>query len=69
MEAIEFLKQNHLSIFVKTRQEVEIRVSNNQNMFCICGRLATGLHESNCKKFQKKVDQETAKQLKHLVTQ
>ena len=69
MEAIQFLKENHLSTFLKTRNEVEIQISNNQSMFCVCGKLASGLHESNCKKFQKKVDSETAKQLKHLVTQ
>ena len=69
METIEFLKTNHFSTFIKTRQEVEIRLSNSQSMFCICGKLATGFHESKCRKFQKKVDQETVKQLKHLVTQ
>ena len=69
MEAIEFLKQNHLSTFTKTRGEVEIRISNSQTMFCVCGKLATGLHEARCRKFQKKVDNETVKQLKYLVTQ
>lgn len=64
---IELLKQSHLPAFTKTRQEVEIRLSGNQSMFCVCGRLATGLHESYCRKFQREVDKETVRQLKHLL--
>ena len=34
-----------------------------QTMFCICGKLATGLHEKNCRRFNEKVDKETARKL------
>jgi len=33
----------------------EQKISNAQSMFCIYGRLATGLHERNCSKFKNKV--------------
>lgn len=36
-------------------------------MFCVCGKLATGLHESSCRKFNKVVDAETVKRLNHLI--
>ena len=51
--------------WLKTRKEVEDEISNNQPFFCVCGRLATGLHESSCKKLQNKITRETLKRLKH----
>lgn len=48
---------------VSTRQKVFDELSERQTMYCCCGKLATGLHERNCKKFNDKVDIET---LKHL---
>lgn len=46
-----------------TRREVELDLSDAQGIWCCCGRLATGIHESNCSKFQKKVDAATIKRL------
>lgn len=42
-------------------------MSDKQSMFCLCGRLATGLHENGCRKFQNKVTRETIKRLSHLL--
>ena len=66
-EKLAYLKDNHLDIFLKTRQKVFNELSNKQTMFCCCGKLATGLHERNCTKFNNKVDAETIKLLSHLL--
>ena len=66
-EKLAYLKDNHLDIFLKTRQKVFNELSDKQTMLCCCGRLATGLHERNCTKFNNKVDGETIKQLSHLL--
>ena len=66
MKPIEFLKQNHLSMWMTSRNEVENELSDKQSMFCICGKLATGLHERNCRKFQNEVDRKTTVKLKNL---
>lgn len=46
------------------RRQVEAELSDQQPIFCLCGRLATGLHESGCKRFQDKVTRETKKRIK-----
>lgn len=66
-EKLAYLKDNHLDIFLKTRQKVFNELSDKQTMFCCCGKLATGLHENNCTKFNNKVDAETIKLLSHLL--
>lgn len=66
-EKITYLQDNHLGEWLKTRQEVGDEISNSQSLICLCGRLATGLHESGCRKLQKKVTSETIKRLKHLI--
>ncbi len=62
-----YIQTHHFSEWLKTWQEVENELSDKQEMFCVCGKLASGLHESNCKKFGKKVKEETLKRLEHLV--
>lgn len=60
-EKVDYLQTNRMGEWLKTRQEVEDTLSEKQSMFCLCGRLATGLHESHCKKFRNKVTSETVK--------
>jgi hypothetical protein len=67
IQKIQNLQENHFSEWLKTRREVADELSEGQSIYCICGRLATGLHESNCWKFRNKVDSETVKKLKHLI--
>lgn len=55
----EELINNHLSLWLSIRQELLNKLSNAQGLKCICGRLATGLHENTCQKFQRKGDKET----------
>ena len=66
-EKLEYLKNADFGLFIKTRQMVFDELSDQQIMFCCCGKLATGLHESNCTKFNNKVDAETIKRLSYLL--
>ena len=66
-EKLEYLKNADFDLFIKTRQMVFDELSDQQTMFCCCGKLATGLHESNCTKFNNKVDAETIKRLSYLL--
>lgn len=65
-ERIEYLKTHQSSTWSSTRRKVFDELSDRQSMFCCCGKLATGLHEQNCRKFNGKVDTETANRLKDL---
>ncbi|MFA5050980.1 MAG: hypothetical protein WC499_02595 [Patescibacteria group bacterium] len=69
IEKINYLQSNCFGVWLKTRQEVAIEISDKQSMFCVCGRLATGLHENACKKLQDKITTETVKRLEHLIKQ
>jgi hypothetical protein len=66
-DKIILLLNNHLSDWYKVRQIVKDEISIGQMSLCCCGRLATGFHESTCKKFKNKVDRETVKRLEHLI--
>lgn len=67
-EKLSYLKDTDFSLFVTTRQIVFDELSDQQTMFCCCGKLATGLHERNCTKFNNKVDAETIKRLSYLLS-
>ena len=66
-EKLAYLKDADFGLFIKTRQMVFDELSDQQTMFCCCGKLVTGLHERNCTKFNNKVDAETIKRLSHLL--
>ena len=67
IDKLKYLQTNHLIMFAKIRQDVFDKLSEQQTMFCCCGKLATGLHEKNCKKFNQKVNKETIRQLSGLL--
>ena len=67
-EKLNILQDNHFSEWLKTRREVANEESAKQSMFCVCGRLATGLHESHCTKLSKRITNITIKRLSHLLT-
>ena len=50
-EKIDYLFEHHAGEYMRTRQSVFNELSEQQTMFCCCGKLASGLHENNCKKF------------------
>ena len=62
-ERLEKIKNEQFSLYFTERIKVFNELSDAQPMFCCCGRLASGLHESNCRKFNKKVDFETLKRV------
>lgn len=62
-EKIEFVKEKYFDEWTKTRSEVVTEMSNNQGLFCCCGKLATGMHENSCRKFIDRVDSETTKRI------
>lgn len=64
---LKFIMDNHFSEWLKTRAEVQDELSNSQSTFCICGKLATGLHENYCQKFSKEVNKRTIKKLEYLL--
>lgn len=64
-----YLKKNHWVKWLKTYNETFDEVSDKQTIFCVCGKLATGLHESRCRRFQKEVLKVTASKLSDLITQ
>ena len=43
--------------YAKMAYEEEAALSDQNNMFCVCGRLATGFHERSCGAFRRKVQQ------------
>lgn len=68
-DKLRILRERTPVLFVRTRHQVERELSEAQSMWCICGRLATGLHESNCRRFQKLVDTKTLERLNYLLLQ
>lgn len=66
-EKLAYLKENHFEAFSATRLKVFDELSDQQTVSCCCGRLATGLHERHCAKFNNKVDTETIKRLSRLL--
>jgi hypothetical protein len=66
-EKLDYLQNKYLSDWIDTYHKVEDKFSERQSVFCLCGRLATGLHENNCKKFKDAIIKETVKRLEHLI--
>lgn len=61
------LKSEFFPVWLKTYDECSEELSNEHSMFCVCGKLSTGLHESSCAKFRKEVEKRTVKKLEHLL--
>ncbi len=66
-EKIEYLQENHLAKWVEVHGDVEYETSTRQAMICVCGRLATGMHERGCKRFKDLVNKKTVERLKDLI--
>ena len=66
-EKVLYIQDNHFAEWLTTRKLVGEEISAKQSMFCVCKRLATGLHEGNCKRFQDKVTRTTVKRLETLI--
>ena len=66
-EKLAYLHEHHFSEWIKEREKSDNALSAQQSSFCICGRLATGLHERTCRKFNDKVNALTIQKLAHLL--
>lgn len=66
-DKLKFIQDNYFSEWIKTRSIVSNEESEKNTMFCVCGKLATGLHESHCRKLSKRVTDITLKRLAHLI--
>ena len=67
LEKIDYLQENHLREWIKTHAKVEQELSDAHDLFCECGHLAPGAHESGCCKLRNKIMSETIKRLAHLL--
>ena len=54
IEKLEFLQHHHIGEWLRVRQNVRDEMSGKQMPMWVCGRLATGLHESSCRKLTQK---------------
>jgi hypothetical protein len=66
-EKIAYLMENHPKEWREAHTTADTLVSSQCAMWCVCGKLCTGLHERTCARFKNKVNSEAAKQLKHLL--
>ena len=66
-DKISYLVKNHGHEWETAYDSTFNDISRSQSMSCVCGRLATGLHEMNCTKLRKKVISETVKKLAYLI--
>ena len=66
-EKKESLIDEYFGEWMEIRKVVENEESAKNNMFCTCGRLATGLHERSCRKFQNMVNAKAYTKLKRFV--
>jgi hypothetical protein len=66
-QKLDFLQHKHLGEWLKMKVKVNDEISDGQSLICMCGKLATGLHEMHCSKFKNKVNRECVKRLKHLI--
>jgi len=66
-DKLQYLQDKHFSEWLTTYRQVKNEESDKQSIFCICGRLATGLHENGCRKFRNRIISITVKRLEHLI--
>lgn len=57
----------HTMAWVQTWNDAFDELSGMQTIFCVCGKVASGLHERRCRVFRNKVDDNTVARLHHLI--
>lgn len=50
-DKIEECRAQNAKIWYKCYTQASNDISNRYNVFCVCGKLCTGLHEQGCRKF------------------
>lgn len=66
-EKLNYIQSNHMKNWLEERSVQLDKLSDACSVYCVCGRLCTGLHESQCKKFNDLVNRNTLINLKHLI--
>ncbi|WP_152567457.1 hypothetical protein [Porphyromonas gulae] len=66
-QKILWLKKMHTMAWMQTWNDAFDELSSMQTVFCVCGKVASGLHERSCAAFRKKVDDAAIKRLEHLM--
>lgn len=66
IEIQDWLMSKHFGKWLDTRRRIELELSDKQEILCCCGKIASGLHESSCRKFQEKVTKATIAELEPL---
>lgn len=67
MKKLDYYIENHYTDYMRTHTQVFLELSDKQTIFCCCGKLTTGLHERNCRKFNAMVNKETLKRLEKTI--
>lgn len=62
------LVDKHFAEWHAEWQKQRDKVSDSHSLYCVCGKLATSLHEQHCRKFRAEVDRRTVSALSHLIT-
>lgn len=66
-EKIAWLQQHASGSYARARTKAEQELDNLTPMFCFCGKLATGLHTSHCRKYQERLKTKIVDELKDLI--
>lgn len=61
------LKVLHLQEWVTAWNDAFDELSRAQSIFCVCGKVASSLHERSCPAFRKKVDDAATGKLEYLI--
>lgn len=59
-----YLRHYHGNLFQKKKNEIEAQMDDEHQMFCLCGKLATGLHTMYCNKWKNHLTTHTLQALK-----
>lgn len=66
-DKLNYLRRNHAEKYEEARYFAQKKLDCQTFTFCFCGKLATGLHTNNCKKYQTKLNAEIVDRLKYLL--
>lgn len=66
-QKLQMLWQTHFEEYNKARKEAQDTLDELTPMFCFCGKIASGLHTSHCKKFQSKLNDLILSKCGHLL--
>lgn len=57
-EKLNYLREHHYVAFTEARAKAIQILDEKYSIVCACGRLATGFHTNQCKKFNNEVNKE-----------